>query len=169
VSLPPTPDAGPLRRRLAHTKGGLRLLRLAVVTAFLAIGVHSTIHTLPTVRADVRAWYAGGRPLSQSQRALGAEYSGVMSPAIFDFWRANLRPHDRYYVLVPEVVGSLTGYPVLVDQVAGFALLPAVQVQRPSQADVVVAWGRPLRDAHVPLRRTVRDAPDSASVARTAR
>jgi hypothetical protein len=70
------------------------------------------------------------------------KYQQILPEEAVSFAEARLHPRDRYYVLAPE--GSLfagVSYPTAVRTFARYALLPAVQVQDPHQADYVIGVG----------------------------
>jgi len=55
---------------------------------------------------------------------------------VIDFYRAQVEPGDRFYVQAPVTAGALNDAMI----VAGYALLPAVMVARPDQANVIVSY-----------------------------
>lgn len=60
---------------------------------------------------------------------------------VFDFYRDQMRPRDRYYLQVLESgFGQFADLPTAVATMARFYLLPAVQVATLKEADVVLSW-----------------------------
>ncbi len=60
---------------------------------------------------------------------------------VFDFYRRNVRPGDRYWVQVaPGAFSAFATKDTLVRAVARLALLPAIEVERAEDADVILSW-----------------------------
>jgi hypothetical protein len=59
----------------------------------------------------------------------------------FDFYRSYLRPGDRYWVQVAATpFGSFADKATVVRTVGRLALVPAVEVARPEDAEVILSW-----------------------------
>lgn len=62
---------------------------------------------------------------------------------VFDFYRANLRPGDRYWVQVdPGAFSEFADKATVVRAVGRMALIPAVEVDRAEDADVILSWDK---------------------------
>lgn len=105
---------------------------------------------------------------AQAERAGGDD--ARLSAAVFAAFRAALAPGDRYYVHTPA--GGEEGFidrGRVVRSWAAYYLLPAVQVARPAEADVVLAYDANPRALPVRLREVRWIAGETAWVARVAR
>jgi hypothetical protein len=62
---------------------------------------------------------------------------------VFDFYRSHLRPGDRYWVQVdPGAFSEFSDYATVVRSVGRMALIPAVEAERPEDADVILSWDK---------------------------
>lgn len=60
---------------------------------------------------------------------------------VFGFYRAHLRPGDRYWVQVdPGAISEFADVPTMVRAVGRMALMPAVEVEHVEDADVILSW-----------------------------
>lgn len=60
---------------------------------------------------------------------------------IFDFWRAWLRPGDRYWIQIPnEAFSANADKKLVVRSVAHLYLLPAIEATSLRNANVVLSW-----------------------------
>lgn len=118
--------------------GSRALAALAiVVTSFVSIWIGGS-RILPQLRS-IHEQYA---PVSAYDAARTASGWWGFDARAFDFYRAHLRRQDRYFVQTPA--GSPWGtidQGTAVRQYAAFWLVPAVQVEEPSQANVVLSYG----------------------------
>jgi len=112
----------------------------AAVAAVVLLAV-TTVRVLgPTLdhMRDERARFVG-MTSSQRERAYGELIPLRMD--VFDFYRSFLRPGDRYWVQVEPTPFSTFGTKAdIVRGVGRMALLPAVEVERPKDADVILSW-----------------------------
>ena len=93
-----------------------------------------TIHRMQ----DERGAFAGLTP-SEREVAFGERIPLRMDP--FDFYRSYLRPGDRYWVQVAATpFGSFADKATVVRTVGRLALVPAVEVARPEDAEVILSW-----------------------------
>jgi hypothetical protein len=82
--------------------------------------------------------YAAYTP-AQRERAFGA--SIPMPMEIFDYWRAALRPGDRYWIQMPAEPFSANGDKRYVARsIAHVYLLPAIETLDLRRATVVLSW-----------------------------
>jgi len=122
------------------------------VLAALAIAVASGLKELP----GTWDWLSGQRAqfetFSAQERAEEPGTAQFLPVDAFDFFRAGLRAGDRYYLAVTRGA-FVTG----VDRATAarifgrFYLLPAIQVDGPQQADVVLTVGIDPHTLGVPL------------------
>jgi hypothetical protein len=62
---------------------------------------------------------------------------------VFDFYRAHLRSGDRYWIQVDAgPFSEFANKATVVRGVGRMALLPAVEVERPEEADVILSWDK---------------------------
>jgi hypothetical protein len=60
---------------------------------------------------------------------------------ILEFWRRNMRATDRYFIQIPPgAFGPFADKPTIVRTAGRPYLLPAVEVIRPEDADVILSW-----------------------------
>ena len=105
---------------------------LLAVTAARELG--PTIHHMQ----DERARYVGLSP-AERERAFGERIPLRMD--VFDFYRSFLRPGDRYWVQVEaSPFSTFANKATVVRGVGRMALIPAVEVERPQDADVILSW-----------------------------
>jgi hypothetical protein len=116
-----------------------RRFRVGAIAVALLAFISAAI-TLP------HAWSWASRQRSSfeglASPTLVFKYQQILPEEAVSFAQARLRPRDRYYVLARE--GSLfagVNYPTAVRTFARYALLPAVQVQDPHEADYVIGVG----------------------------
>lgn len=122
-------DLGPRRRVVAA------LAIAAVSFASVWIGGARILPRLRTVREQYV--HVSGDDAAHT----AASWWGFDAQA-FDFYRDHLRRHDRYFIQTPAGLpwGSID-QGTAVRQYAAFWLLPSVQVEDPSQANVVLSYG----------------------------
>lgn len=76
---------------------------------------------------------------AQRSRAFGESIPLRMD--ILDFWRAYLRPGDRYWIQIPyEAFSTTADKRLVVRSVSHLYLLPAIEVSKLSDANVVLSW-----------------------------
>jgi hypothetical protein len=134
------------------TGGGRISLCTAAALATLAIALVSGLKELP----GTWRWLSGQRTqfatLSAQERAQEPGTAQLLPVDAFDFFRSKLRGGDRYYLAVRR--GTFTAG---VDRATAgrifsrFYLLPAIQVDAPANADVVLTVGIDPHSLGVPL------------------
>ncbi len=118
----------------------MRTMRLLAVALFLVVAVLSITTTAwRTVRISQSDRETYG-DLTPEQRVSAAADAIPLRIDIFDFFRDRLRPDDRYYLQVaPSNFGNVDKE-TAVETFGRYYLLPAVLVEDPKDADVVLAW-----------------------------
>jgi hypothetical protein len=87
---------------------------------------------------DERARYVG-LSAAERERAYGERIPLRMD--VFDFYRSYLRPGDHYWVQVAATpFSAFADKATVVRSVGRMALLPAVEVERREDADVILSW-----------------------------
>jgi hypothetical protein len=127
-----------------------------VATAYAAVALASTAFGASKVVSHLtheRHRYAGFSE-AQAERAIWEE--SPLRPAVFAFYRAHLRPGERYWVQARPAGPQSLVRPLLVRSYAAYWLLPAVQVRRLADADAVVSYRADPRSLGVPLASVVR-------------
>jgi hypothetical protein len=89
----------------------------------------------------MRTQYELYSPMTRAQRdrAFGEQIPLRMD--IVDFWRAWLRPGDRYWIQIPKEAFSVNADKrLIVRSVSHLYLLPAVEARSLADANVVLSW-----------------------------
>jgi hypothetical protein len=119
-------------RRVAGT-----VVSLAAVCALAWTGWHDVPRSWRLMRNE-HARFAG-YSRAQRDQAFGALIPIRMD--IFDFWRAQLRRDDRYWIQIPPEAFSTNGdKKLVVRSIAHLYLLPAIETRHLSDATVVLSW-----------------------------
>jgi hypothetical protein len=93
--------------------------------------------TLENMRSE-RGQFVGLTP-AERERAFGERIPLRMD--VFDFYRSFVRPGDHYWVQVAATpFSAFANKATVVRTVGRLALLPAVEVSRPADADVILSW-----------------------------
>jgi hypothetical protein len=80
-------------------------------------------------------------PLTRAQRDQAFGTSIPLRMDILDFWRAWLRPGDRYWIQIPfEAFSVNADKKLIVRSVAHLYLLPAIEAPSLARANVVLSW-----------------------------
>jgi hypothetical protein len=144
----------------------IRLAAAALAAIALASAALGAAKIWPRL-ADERARWADATP-AEAARAIWSE--SPLPPALFDFYRAQLRPGDRYWVQARPAPETSLEKPLLVRSYAAYWLLPAIQVRRLADATAVLSFRADPRALGVPLSATTRYPGNlRASVSRVAR
>lgn len=107
---------------------------LIALAATLESGLTHSLRILDGERTRFEAM-----PAEQRQQAFGLLIPTRMD--IFDFYRRHLREDDRFYVQVTdEAFGQFASKAVVVRSVARFYLAPAVEVDDPQEATVILSY-----------------------------
>jgi hypothetical protein len=122
-----------------------------------ALALASAAVTLP----DTWRWLADQRSdladLSPVDRVQAPGFNNRLPVGAFDFFRANVRRGDRVYVLAREGT-TVRGvdFPTGARTFARYYLLPAIVVEDPGDATVVVAIGRDPKELGLTYKSTLR-------------
>jgi hypothetical protein len=117
---------------------------LIAVAATLHSGLTHSLRVLDGERARFEAL-----PEEQRQQAFGLLLPTRMD--IFDFYRRHLRRDDRFYIQISdEAFGRFASKATVVRSVARFYLAPAVEVDDPREATVILSYERD--PAELPFR-----------------
>lgn len=109
---------------------------IAAVLA-LAVSAAGLPEAWSTVDAERERWEA----VPRTQRETAFITQIPLRLDIFEFWRRNVRPTDRYFIQIPPgAFGAFADKPTIVRTAGRLYLLPAVEVIRPGEADVILSW-----------------------------
>ena len=125
-------------KRLADARSLLAAAALAATVLLLvATAARNYRHVWDRLGSD-RQTYSRFSP---KPRATAFGDAVPLPMNVFDFYRLWLRPGDRYYLdVLPSGFGEFADLPATVRAVGRFYLLPAVLVDRPDRADVILFW-----------------------------
>jgi hypothetical protein len=134
-------------RYVVDSRDVLRRARLSVlaVAGVLAIGLLlvTAAVELPRTIDRMRTERAQFVSLTHAERE---QAFGTLIPLrmdVFGFYRSHLRPGDRYWIQVDaSPFSEFANKATVVRGVGRMALLPAVEVERPEQADVILSWDK---------------------------
>jgi hypothetical protein len=130
----------------------------ALAAAFLVLAVGSIVRTFP----DTWDWLGAQRSqlqgLSAIDRVEAAGYKSFLPVEGFNFFRARLHPDDRYYLLAPPG-NSFRGVdlPTAARTFGRYYLLPAIAVEDPRRASVVLSLGPDPRTLGLRYQRLERE------------
>ncbi|HJU46557.1 MAG TPA: hypothetical protein VJ689_00380 [Gaiellaceae bacterium] len=120
-----------MRRRAAYA---LALTASALLAVSAVTGLRDT---LPGLRDTYRA----SSRLSPHEREQAYGAAVPLQMEIFDFYKRLLRPGDRYYLQVLNgPFSTFADKRTVVTKVGNLYLMPALQVQDPRRADVILSW-----------------------------
>ena len=118
-----------------------RVLSTVAAVAALAVLFHSVWLDVPRSLRAMRYQHTRFAPFSDRERQ---QSFGALLPLrmdVYDFYRAHLRPGDRYWMQVKNSPFSAFGDKrTSVTGVAGLYLLPAIPVASMKDADVILSW-----------------------------
>jgi hypothetical protein len=110
---------------------------LTIAVALAVSAWHNVPHSWRLMRNEHRDF--AGYSSAQRDRAFGNLIPLRMD--ILDFWRAQLRPGDRYWIQIPfEAFSTAANKKLVVRTVAHLYLLPAIETRRLADATVVLSW-----------------------------
>jgi hypothetical protein len=141
----------------------------AAVAAAIGL-VFTVVDGLPDSLAVLEAERTRFEAMPEEERA---QAFGLLIPTrmdIFDFYRRGLRKDDRYYIQIEdEAFGEFASKATVVRSVARYYLAPAVEVERPEEATVVLSYD--TDPALLPLRYSdqVRAGEQRLYISRVAR
>lgn len=144
----------------------------AVAAALLAVvALASAARTLPESWRFLDREHSQFEGYTAQDRMEAAAYANGIPVDAYNFFRAHLERGDRYYLAAPEGASSTggVGRPAVLQAFARYYLLPAISVESPAEAAVVVTVGTDPATLGVPLGAIVRDGENPFWVARIAR
>jgi hypothetical protein len=147
-----------------------RLLVLAASTLCVLGLAWSVWKDVPHSWRLMRSQYRLYSPLTRTQRdeAFGAQIPLRMD--IIDFWRAWLRPGDRYWIQIPNEAFSVNADKrLIVRSVSHLYLLPAVEATSLADANVVLSWDADPGTLHLRYSERQRAGLQLVFVSRIAR
>lgn len=115
-----------------------RVLAAAALALALASAALGATRIWPQLSHD-RARDARLTP-AQAERAIWTENGSPLPPALYDFWRSQLRRGDRYYLAAHATSPQSLEQPNIVRAYAAYWLLPAIQVRSAARANVVLTF-----------------------------
>jgi hypothetical protein len=127
---PPGSDAAPTSLARVAVRRSTIVTAVAVAVA-LASAWHSALHVWDRIAGDHAAFTA----YSPADRIHAPASSVQVDGQIFDWYAQHLARGDRFYVQV-----DAQHDPGWVRMLAGYYLLPAVEVESPDQATVVISY-----------------------------
>jgi hypothetical protein len=130
----------------------------AAVVACAALALLSSAVTLP----DTWRWLSDQRSdlerLGPADRVQAPGFNNRLPVGGFDFFRANLRRGDTVFVLArPGTTVRGVDFPTGARTFARYYLLPAIVVERPEAASVVVGIGRNPAELGLAFRTELRE------------
>jgi hypothetical protein len=139
----------------------------AAVVVCAALALLSSALTLP----DTWAWLSDQRSdlerLGPADRVQAPGFNNRLPVGGFDFFRANVRRGDRVFVVArPGTTVRGVDFPTGARTFARYYLLPAIVVERPEDATVVVGIGRDPAELGLEYRSELRE--DAFYVSRVA-
>jgi hypothetical protein len=127
-------------------------LSTATALATLAVALVSGLEELPGTWRWLSVQRSQLAPLSAQERAQEPGTAQLLPVAAFDFFRSKLRGSDRYYLAVTRGTFTAGVDRATAGRIFGrFYLLPAIQVEAPADADVVLTVGIDPHSLGVPL------------------
>jgi hypothetical protein len=124
--------------RLLAVRGRLATLLAALAVVLLIAGAWEDVPRSWDLLRTQHDTFAG---YTRKQRD---EAFGTLIPIrmdIFDFWKAYLEPHDRYWIQIPnEAFSTDADKRTLVRYISHIYLLPATEARSLSDATVVLSW-----------------------------
>jgi hypothetical protein len=148
-------------------RGGLGIAASAVAVVLLGWSACRDVpHTWRLMRIE-HAAYASYTPM-QREQAFGDALPLPMD--VFAWYRQWLRPGDRYWIQIePSAFSTYLTKQDAVRDVARLYLLPAIQVSKLSQANVVISWDDDPSKLHVPFAAQERSGQQNIFVSWIAR
>jgi hypothetical protein len=133
-----SPDAPSPRPGFVMMRRALAVIAALAVVVALA---YSAWHDVPDSWQILRSEHAAYAKFTRDQRDREFGARIPMPMEIFDYWRSGLRPHDRYWIQMPPEPFSSNGDKRYVARsIAHIYLLPAIEAQKLSDANVVLSW-----------------------------
>jgi hypothetical protein len=130
----------------------------AAVAICVALALASSALTLP----DTWRWLSEQRSdleaLTPADRVQAPGFNNRLPVGGYEFFRANIRRGDRVFVLArPGTTVRGVDFPTGARTFARYYLLPAIVVERPEEATVVVGIARDPDELGLTYKSTLRD------------
>jgi hypothetical protein len=130
----------------------------AAVAICVALAIASSALTLP----DTWRWLSEQRSdleaLTPADRVQAPGFNNRLPVGGYEFFRANIRRGDRVFVLArPGTTVRGVDFPTGARTFARYYLLPAIVVERPEEATVVVGIARDPDELGLTYKSTLRD------------
>jgi hypothetical protein len=127
-----------LRTSLDHVRRFLTVVSTVGTVVVLAVSLVPRVgDLLGAVHNEHERW----AKVSDRDRGQAFVTSIPLRVDIFDFYRAFLKPGDRYYIQIPPgAFSTFADKPGIVRTAGRLYLAPAVEVTEPDQADVILSW-----------------------------
>jgi hypothetical protein len=148
----------------------VRVARLGTIGCFFALASFSIGRTFQNTWSFLTSQRERYAHVTADQPNIVPEYQMLLPTTAGEFFSSRMRPGDRFYVHVgdgPFIAG--VDYPTAVRTFARFQLLPAVLVEDPRQADVVLAIAADSTVLGVPLENSERSHDGRYAIARVAK
>lgn len=143
--------------------------RAAALIAILLLAA-SVAKGLPEAKQWIRGAYHAYAPLTAAERARSYGNAVPLDMEIFDFYKRHLRAGDRYYMQVlNSPFSTFADKRTVVTRVGRLYLLPAVQVERPAEADVILSFERDPAELGLRYAEQIRAGLQLIFVSRVAR
>jgi hypothetical protein len=118
-----------------------RVAAAALGAAVLAALAWSAWRDVPHSWRLLRTQYAAYHGLTRAEREQEFIAALPLRTDIFGFWRAWLRPGDRYWIQIPyEAFSANADKKLVVRSVSHLYLLPATEARSLADATVVLSW-----------------------------
>jgi hypothetical protein len=135
-------------------------LRVAAVWACLALALLSSALTLPDTWRWLSDQHTELEALTPAERIQAPGFNNRLPVGGYDLFRANVRRGDTVYVLArPGTTVRGVDFPTGARTFGRYYLLPAIVVDRPEDATVIVGIGRDPRELGLRYRSEQRADP----------
>src|SRR5690242_17049879 len=123
--------------QVAIRRGLVGAVSVACVVSLAWSGWKDVPHSWRLMRTQHEVY----APLTRAQRDQAFGTSIPLRMDILDFWRAWLRPGDRYWIQIPyEAFSTNADKKLIVRSVSHLYLLPAIEAPSLARANVVLSW-----------------------------
>ncbi|MDX6447912.1 MAG: hypothetical protein QOD08_375 [Gaiellaceae bacterium] len=152
------------------TEARLRTLRLVLAGLLAASALASTLKSYPESWRFLHREHVQFSGYTAQDRLEAAAYANGIPIDAFNFFRAQLRRDDRYFVNAPASASFTPGVDrsATLQTFGRYYLLPAIAVTTPAQATVVLSVGTDPKSLGLPFSDVVRDGSNPFWVARVA-
>jgi hypothetical protein len=150
------------------TEARFRTARLALAGLVAVTALASSLKSYPESWQFLRREQDQFKGYTAQDRLEAAAYANGIPIDAFNFFRAQLRRDDRYYVTAPAAASYTPGVDrsATLQTFGRYYLLPAIAVTTPGQATVILSVGTDPKSLGLPLAEVVRDGSNPFWVAR---